>query len=286
MLICSSHATVNIPWPYQTKFLCRLCVSPIFFACNAFKGAHKSWIMDINDIRTPSPFIQLHYHLPDDSAYIYTNCVNMCFYLSILWEVVFDVFHCCGCWESSNKYLLCPGDHLQDKKRQTYRSKNLKRRLLLGLSIKRGKINRTFSDISMIISSDNLISIHLFLYFSFPHQHRECNRLGSYFLCAISLTEFYYVQVLCKGATLGLCHMKNQVLSTMQVENLTWKCCVFIEISLANQMQQQQKNLINKVVQLNFCTLNLQMQGIPDKTNILNMLDKMSQVTSLTHIFI
>lgn len=77
MLICSFHATVNIPWPYQTKFLCRLCVSPIFFACNAFKGAHKSWIMDINDIRTPSPFIQLHYHLPDDSAYIYTNCVNM-----------------------------------------------------------------------------------------------------------------------------------------------------------------------------------------------------------------
>lgn len=155
--------------------------------------------MDINDIRTPSPFIQLHYHLSDDSEYIYTNSVNMCFYLSILWEVVFDVFHCCGCWESSNKYLLCPGDHLQDKKWQTFSSKNLKRRFLLGLSIKRGKINRTFSDIWMIISSDNLISIHLFLYFLFPHQHRECNRLGSYFLCAISLTNFITNKCCVKG---------------------------------------------------------------------------------------
>lgn len=219
-----------------------------FLACNAFKGAYKSWIMDINDIRTPSPFIQLHYHLSDDSEYIYTNSVNMCFYLSILWEVVFDVFHCCGCWESSNKYLLCPGDHLQDKKWQTFSSKNLKRRFLLGLSIKRGKINRTFSDIWMIISSDNLISIHLFLYFLFPHQHRECNRLGSYFLCAISLTEFYYEQVLCKGATLGLCHMKNQVLSTTQVENLTWKCSFYWDFSSNPNALHQKKNLINRVV--------------------------------------
>lgn len=225
-----------------------VCFSNIFLAFNAFKGAHKSWIMDINDIRTPSPFIQLHYHLSDDSEYIYTNSVNMCFYLSILWEVVFDVFHCCGCWESSNKYLLCPGDHLQDKKWQTFSSKNLKRRFLLGLSIKRGKINRTFSDIWMIISSDNLISIHLFLYFLFPHQHWECNRLGSYFLCAISLTEFYYEQVLCKGATLGLCHMKNQVLSTTQVENLTWKCSFYWDFSSNPNALHQKKNLINRVV--------------------------------------
>lgn len=187
-----------------------------------------------------SPFRRLWIYIYQQCKHVFLpfHTVRSSFWrLPLLWLLrVLQQISSLSWWPSTRQEMA----NLQLKKSQ--------RRFLLGLSIKRGKINRTFSDIWMIISSDNLISIHLFLYFLFPHQHRECNRLGSYFLCAISLTEFYYEQVLCKGATLGLCHMKNQVLSTTQVENLTWKCSFYWDFSSNPNALHQKKNLINRVV--------------------------------------